>query len=321
MKEFKNIFAKLFALSLAVLIALIVASMPPVSSTAENVKSTSADFAPAGETHETLSGESAIRYLKENNEFDSLGAAVTAARYEAEQSDAGASAANYANQIRTAFSPAGLVIESAEPGEKWQSRWRLQSLERGRNRRELGNGEVQTDGSRITIRHHAVDDDRSQIPDPKSQIVEEWFNNTPEGLEHGFTLAERLSDGGENLRLSIAVEGDLKAEADAEAQSLILLNEQGEAVLNYDKLRVWDADGAEVAARMMTERGTVTLEVEDAAATYPLVIDPTFTASAKLIANGGAAGDWFGKSVAISGDTVVVGVPHDLIGANAAQGS
>jgi hypothetical protein len=42
---------------------------------------------------------------------------------------------------------------------------------------------------------------------------------------------------------------------------------------------------------------------------------------AKLTAADGAGGDWFGRSVAISGDTAVVGAYFDDVGANADQGS
>ena len=45
------------------------------------------------------------------------------------------------------------------------------------------------------------------------------------------------------------------------------------------------------------------------------------TQTAKLTASDGAAGDFFGMSVAMSGDTVVVGADSDDIGANANQGS
>ncbi len=45
------------------------------------------------------------------------------------------------------------------------------------------------------------------------------------------------------------------------------------------------------------------------------------TESAKLTASDGAAGDEFGRGVAISGDTVVVGARFDDIGANSNQGS
>jgi MYXO-CTERM domain-containing protein len=42
---------------------------------------------------------------------------------------------------------------------------------------------------------------------------------------------------------------------------------------------------------------------------------------AKLVASDGAASDFFGASVGVSGDTLVVGAPEDDIGANAGQGS
>ena len=52
------------------------------------------------------------------------------------------------------------------------------------------------------------------------------------------------------------------------------------------------------------------MRVDDAGAKYPLVIDP-FIQQAKLTASDGAGGDQFGFSVAISGDTAVVGANLD----------
>ncbi len=47
----------------------------------------------------------------------------------------------------------------------------------------------------------------------------------------------------------------------------------------------------------------------------------TWTQQAQLAATGGAAGDFFGYSVALSGDTAIVGARSDDVGANEAQGS
>ena len=55
------------------------------------------------------------------------------------------------------------------------------------------------------------------------------------------------------------------------------------------------------------------VRVEDAGARYPLTIDPTFQ-QGKLTASDGAEFDTFGKRVAISGDTIVVGASEDEIG-------
>jgi len=71
----------------------------------------------------------------------------------------------------------------------------------------------------------------------------------------------------------------------------------------------WQGQGSEVRLR-----------VDDSGARYPLTIDPIFE-DARLVASDEAATDFFGASVAIDGDTVVVGAFRDDIGANADQGS
>ena len=62
------------------------------------------------------------------------------------------------------------------------------------------------------------------------------------------------------------------------------------------------------------------MRVEDTGARYPLTIDPFFQ-QAKLAASDGAAVDQLGYSVAVSGNTVVVGAPFDDVRADADQGS
>jgi hypothetical protein len=47
----------------------------------------------------------------------------------------------------------------------------------------------------------------------------------------------------------------------------------------------------------------------------------TWSGQAQLIAADGAAEDYFGYSVALAGDTALVGAPYDRVGGNAAQGS
>ena len=59
------------------------------------------------------------------------------------------------------------------------------------------------------------------------------------------------------------------------------------------------------------------LKVDDTAAVYPVIIDP-WIQRAKLNASDGKSGDGLGSSVAIDGDTVVVGAP---MAGNATQGA
>ena len=60
---------------------------------------------------------------------------------------------------------------------------------------------------------------------------------------------------------------------------------------------------------------------EPQGAVYIFVQDgTTWSQQAELIASDSAPGDHFGYSVAVSGDTVVVGAPGHTVGANAGQG-
>ena len=81
--------------------------------------------------------------------------------------------------------------------------------------------------------------------------------------------------------------------------------------MRYDKLHAFDATGREIEARMKLAGDQVRIEVADEGAIYPVTIDPTFTQQQKLEASDAAAGDLFGASVAISGETVVVGASVD----------
>jgi hypothetical protein len=51
--------------------------------------------------------------------------------------------------------------------------------------------------------------------------------------------------------------------------------------------------------------------VDDSGAQYPLLIDPTFSQQAYVKASNTGTGDSFGTSVAVDGDTVVVGAPYE----------
>ncbi|MEO6391404.1 MAG: FG-GAP-like repeat-containing protein [Pyrinomonadaceae bacterium] len=266
-----------------------------------------------------LSGDRAVAQLKNNGQYESIQAALGAARYEVDEYPESALATNYANQLRSTFTPEGLRLESTAKGARWQSRWRLRQFGYGDQRLMVGKGRLKTSGNRVVITHQI----RSDHSDLENTLpaVEEWFNNTPGGLEHGFTLRERLINPNGPLHLTIAIDGDLTPQTGANGQTLRLTNARGETVLNYEKLKVWDANGTEIVARMSTQRTAVVLEVEEAAAKYPLVIDPTFSAVAKLVANDGEASDAFGGSVAISGDTVIVGANFDNIGQHDSEGS
>lgn len=239
--------------------------------------------------------EKAIEYLKQNGSYDSLAAAVAAARYNIEQTGGTATADNPANQMSAQFEESGNLRLSGTT-QNWQTVFRLKSFGRDANQSAVGTGIWQTTGNRTELR-------RSEIG------LTEYFENRPDGLEQGFILDAKPT-GDENLSLILQTSGELKPSASADGQRIILSDASGAEVLHYDKLKVWDAEYKDLTARMTAdEAGEIRLEVEDANAVYPLTIDPTFVQSQKLTANDGGDLNFFGRSLAISGDTVVVGAP------------
>ena len=130
---------------------------------------------------------------------------------------------------------------------------------------------------------------------------------------------------GSALRVALALEGELRAQAVDGGQALEFKDAAGQRVLRYDHLVVRDAWRARARGPNGSEDGggeaEVWLEVDDRDAVWPVTIDPTFTQQQKLEASDAAEVDRFGFSVAISGETVVVGAPSDDAEAVADQGS
>ncbi len=149
----------------------------------------------------------------------------------------------------------------------------------------------------------------------------EWYQNDARGLEQGFTLAHRPSQyrANEPLVLRLAVEGDLRPVM-APGGEAVLLQRDGQTVLRYAGLRSWDARGRMAPSHLDVRGREIRLVVEDSHAEYPLVVDPTWTQQAEMVASDGATGDDFGYSVAVSGNTAVVGAPDKLVGPNIFQG-
>lgn len=142
--------------------------------------------------------------------------------------------------------------------------------------------------------------------------LEEWYVNRRNGLEHGFTVRERPSgqSGSEPLGFELAVRGGLAAQVRADGQAVGFADQDGRVVLTYDALKVWDADGRILPARMMGSSTGLRLEVDELGARYPLTIDPTARHS-YLKGSNTETGDYFGQAVAVDGDTVVIGAHQE----------
>lgn len=156
------------------------------------------------------------------------------------------------------------------------------------------------------------------------------------------------------LAFTLAVRGGLAPRVSTNGRNVTFVNEAGAAVVNYSGLTVFDATGAAVPAWFEAasdnspsgvssctsvdqdplatanlrlagatgsdDRHRLRLMVDDLDAVYPLTIDP-IAQQAYLKASNPGATDNFGCSVAVYGDTVVVGAYEEDSSATGVNGN
>jgi len=86
------------------------------------------------------------------------------------------------------------------------------------------------------------------------------------------------------------------------------------------KLEVLDAEGRSLPAHFVAGIEGLILSVDESTARYPVTVDP-IAQQAYIKASNTGAGDRFGSSIAISGDTVVVGAQAEASGATGVNGN
>jgi hypothetical protein len=147
----------------------------------------------------------------------------------------------------------------------------------------------------------------------------EWYANGPLGLEQGSTLGSRPAPPRKGpLTVELGLYGNLSPALER-GRHAVRLRGAGTS-LRYTGLVASDAAGRTLRSWLELRGRRLLVRVDDRGARYPLRIDP-FVQQAKLTASDGAALDFLGTSVAISGDTVVVGAGFANVGTNADQGA
>jgi len=221
-------------------------------------------------------------------------------------------APNRAHNLRTYFTDTGIRVVPREVGNaSWE--WGLTLLRYGRPTRVNS----VTAASPIPSRNR-INFDRGPIV--------EWYVNDVRGLEQGFTLlsppplvdTENTEDGSHSVHLDLSLSGTLDPSFSADGQAIDFKGLGGAAVLRYSHLRVEDARGRELAARMeaFAEAGVrgVRLVFDDDGAVYPVTVDP-LTTYAAWTAEGNQAGAQLGISVATAGDVNGDGYSDVVVGA------
>ncbi len=221
-------------------------------------------------------------------------------------------ARNPGQQWLTHFDGRGFVVNP--DGANWQWGLELQSYGFPGHQRSInGQANMTADNNRVTYDWH--------------EGLQEWFVNGRSGLEHGFTLTSRPAGAGDpqlgasnHLEFRLAVRGGLLAKAYADGLGASFVNGQGSTVVNYVGLKVWDADKRLLSARLEADATGLRLTVDERNARYPLTIDP-IAQQAYLKASNTEAGDNFGLSVAVSGNTVVIGADGEASNAAGVDGN
>ncbi|MFW5444573.1 MAG: Ig-like domain-containing protein [Methylococcaceae bacterium] len=140
-------------------------------------------------------------------------------------------------------------------------------------------------------------------------LRERWINSEQQ-LEQWFDIKRRPEGAGKGLPLTVQMTLDSELKATQNGNTIYFANPMGTEI-TYNKLKVWDSTGRELPASMQLASNTLNLIVDDSTAQYPLTIDPSFQQQAYIKASNTDEGDWFGKAIAISGDTLVVGAPKE----------
>ena len=217
--------------------------------------------------------------------------------YRASENGEGLQAPNRVHNLRTYFEPTGIrVHDRTRAGSPELLSLNLTGIGRGETLARVGPGKVSSEGARVEIQRPGL---------------LEWYENTPSGLEQGFTLQERPAGEGP-LRLELAVAG---GEAALHGDAVVFKTATGRR-LRYSKLVATDANGTPLVARLeVPARDRLQLWVDEADAVYPLTIDPILTAvlDAQLEANQASAG--LGISVSGAGDVNGDGYDDVIVGA------
>lgn len=140
--------------------------------------------------------------------------------------------------------------------------------------------------------------------------ITEWYVNGPLGLQQGFTFESKPSSSEEGpLVVRLNISGDVTVEVNKYGTSAVLSYQESLNSLRYGGLYAYDANGAELGARLQATTNGLSIMVDDEGARYPITIDP-FLEKAHVIGYADDPRREFGISVSVSGDTVAVGAPY-----------
>ncbi len=243
------------------------------------------------------------------SDWTGIRAAYDASRHAAWAVAGGFRARNPGQQWTTRFDERGFSVEPDAGGWTWGLELQSYGVA-GAERGVAAPARLRAEGQRVARAWDA--------------LLEEWYVNDGRGLEHGFIVRERPAGDDESpLAFILAPRGNLRAEVLPDGRGVLFVDTGGASAVTYTGLCVTDAARRNLPARLERAGADLRLLIEDRGARYPLCIDP-IAQQGYLKASNTEADDRFGISVAVSGDTVVVGADQEdsaAMGVNGSQSS
>ena len=247
-------------------------------------------------------------------------------------------APNRAQGFRTYFTEEGIrVMPRTEAQPEWEWGLSLAGLPAACSS-QLAAGKSEKPG--IHVSDNRIEFDRGWIT--------EWYVNSPEGLELGFTLpspppaagARRQAAGkagdselrtpNSELHLDLRFTGNLHPKFSEDGQAVDFYGDGNFNILHYARLKVTDAAGRILPSRFegwvvgldtrdskleTGSSGGVRIVVDAADASYPIMVDPLATTPA-WTAESDQTNARFGVSLATAGDVNGDGYSDVIVGAN-----
>jgi len=221
---------------------------------------------------------------------------ISELEYRASRNAQGLQAPNRAHGLRTYFSGSGIQVQTRDAASRDLAQLKLHGVGREGGLAPVPEGIVSGRGARVEIRRPGL---------------LEWYENSPQGLEQGFTLLRRPEGEG-----ALVLELDVGAASASLRGGQVWLTAPTGRRLAYGKLAVTDAGGRALSARLeLASAGRVRILVKDAEAAYPVVIDPLLTSTFDSELEPDRSGAELGYSVAGAGDVNGDGYDDLIVGA------
>lgn len=144
-----------------------------------------------------------------------------------------------------------------------------------------------------------------------SDNISVQYINNDEGMRQNFIVKTPLSND-DKLKINFSIKTSLKTVL---VNNALHFNHKKNTVLHYEKLKVWDAHGTQLAAIIKKiKKNKYAIEVNTKGAVFPVIVDPVSTTPAVTLESNNASA-LMGTSVASAGDVNGDGYSDVIVGA------